>query len=69
MKPVVLIHIRGGVPEIIGGTEGLQVYVLDYDSFDPHPSYYSQVVDVPMTEPQIINYINNELNDSDNTDK
>lgn len=65
MKPVVLIHIEGGVPTIIGGTEGLQVYVIDFDSFDPHPSYYSQVVDVPMTELDIINYINSELDESD----
>ena len=65
MKPVVLIHIEGGVPTIVGGTEGLQVYFIDYDSFEPHPSYYSQVVDVQMNEVEIVNYINEELNDSD----
>lgn len=66
MKPVVLIHIKGGVPTIIGGAEGLQVYFLDFDSFDPHPSYYSQVVDLPMNEVAIVNYINSEL-DEQNT--
>lgn len=69
MKPVVLIHIEGGVASIIGGTPGVQVFILDYDSFDPHPSYFSQVIDVPMSEVQIINYINNELDDSDSTDQ
>lgn len=68
MKPVVLIHIKGGVPTIIGGTEGLQVYVLDYDSFEPHPSYYSQVVDLPMNEVAIINYINQHTDDINTTD-
>lgn len=69
MKPVVLIHIEGGVPTIIGGTPGVKVFFLDYDSFDPHPSYFSQVIDVPMSEEQIINYINNELDDSDSTNQ
>ena len=69
MEPVVLIHIEGGVPSIIGGTPGVQVFFLDYDSFEPHPSYCSQVIDVPMSEQQIINYINNELDDSDSTDQ
>ena len=64
MKPVVLIHIEGGVPTIIGGTEGLRVVFLDMDTFKPHPSYYSQIVDVPMNEVEIVNYINNELNES-----
>lgn len=68
MKPVVLIHIEEGIPTIVGGTEELQVYFIDYDSFDPHPAYYSQVVDTPMTEVEIVDFINNELNDSDTID-
>lgn len=63
MTPVVLIHVKGGIPTIVGGTKGLQVFFLDYDSFEPHPSYYSQVVDIPMSEKQIISYINKELDD------
>lgn len=69
MKPVVLIHVEGGVPTIVGGTKGLQVFFLDYDTFEPHPSYYSQVVDVPMSEVQIIHYINQELDDTNTIDK
>lgn len=69
MKPVVLIHIEGGVASIIGGTPGVQVFFLDYDSFDPHASCFSQVIDVPMSEEQIINYINAELDDTDSTNQ
>lgn len=63
MTPVVLIHVEGGVPTVVGGTKGLRVVFLDFDSFEPHPSYYSQVVDIPMSEKQIISYINKELDD------
>lgn len=69
MEPVVLIHIEGGVASIIGGTPGVQVFFLDYDSFEPHPSYCSQVIDVPMSEQQIINYINTKLDDTNNTNQ
>lgn len=69
MTPVVLIHIRGGIPTIVGGTKELKVVFLDYDYFDPHPSYYSQVVNVPMSEKQIIHYINQELDDTNTIDK
>lgn len=69
MKPVVLIHIEGGVVSIIGGTPGVQVFFLDYDSFDPHPSYSSQVIEKPLSETQIIDFINSEINESDSSNQ
>lgn len=63
MKPVVLIHIEEGVPSITG----VQVFFLDFDSFDPHLSYYSKVVEIPLSESQIIDFINSEINETDSS--
>lgn len=72
-KPnVVLIHLEGGNPTIIGGTIGTVVYILDYDlqeDMQNHPSVIVDPVDCSMTQSQILNYIKTELHDTNTIDE
>lgn len=52
----VLIEIRGGVPEVVGGTPGIVIHIIDYDVMDTLEGYEVEVIN-PMTEEQIRLYI------------
>lgn len=57
---IVLITINGGVAEIIGGTTGTEVYILDYDT-GQEPAEVGGLVLKEMTKKEIKQFIKDEI--------
>lgn len=56
-EPVVFLKIRSGLLTVVGGTLGVRVVILDYDTHDPHPSYSAEIIENELTLEEVINIV------------